>query len=428
MTIEEIKTLLAGPDYEVLRTHENLGDNIMLLTLGGSYAYGTNVEGSDIDVRGIALPTRRDIYGFGGFEQYRNDELDMTIYEFRKIVSLLCACNPNTIEMLGCRPEQYLILSPAGKMLLENKELFLSKEAVHSFGGYANAQLRRLQVKIARDRVTPDEKSRFILNSINTSLHHIATQAGVPEHFLDPNISDSVRGEDGTMKLLLRPGNAFAGVFAEHPEGITLGQFQSYLSGVKSIEKSYESLGKRNKHAIEKSNAQINKHAMHLVRLYLMAFDILEKGVINTYREEDREFLLQIRDGRYMLEDGTYSPEFFRIIDEYSKRLEYDAKNTSLPETVDRRKVEDLSMTILEQFVLGKLQPVDPEEIKVGARYYLGARPVLVIAPPLLETFGAVKCRYLNDYTEGSRFFVDADMLSIRPYFSQKMRYGHPAP
>ena len=230
------------------------------------------------------------------------------------------------------------------------------------------------------------------------------------------------------MKLLLRPGNTFAGVFAEHPEGITLGQFQSYLSGVKSIEKSYESLGKRNKRAIEKSNAQINKHAMHLVRLYLMAFDILEKGAINTYREEDRDFLLQIRDGRYMLEDGTYSPEFFRIIDEYEKRLKYDAENTSLPETVDRRKVEDLSMTILEQFVLGKLQPVDPEEIKVGARYYLGARPVLVIAPPLLETFGAVKCRYLNDYTEGSRFFVDADMLSTRPYFSQKMRYGHPAP
>ena len=68
----------------------------------------------------------------------------------------------------------------------------------------------------------------------------------------------------------------------------------------------YDSLGKRNKNAIEESTAQINKHAMHIVRLYLMAFDILEKGAINTYREEDREFLLQIRNGRYMLEDGTY--------------------------------------------------------------------------------------------------------------------------
>lgn len=352
MTTNEVKKLLKQPEYDALRTHPNLGPNIMLLTFGGSHAYGTDVEGSDIDVRGIALPTRKDLYGFGGFEQYRNDELDITIYEFRKVIALLCACNPNTIEMLGCRPEQYLILSPAGEMLLKNKALFLSKQAVHAFGGYANAQLRRLQVKIARDRVSPDEKSRFILNSINTSLHHIATQAGLPEHFLDPNLSDSVRNEDGTMRLLLRPGAAFSQVFKEHPEGIAIGQFQAYLSGVKSVEKSYESLGRRNKRAVEKSNAQINKHAMHLVRLYLMAFDILEKEEINTYRENDRAFLLDIRNGKYMLEDGTYSPEFFEIIDEYERRLKDDAKNTSLPDKVDMKRVEELSMATLEQYVL----------------------------------------------------------------------------
>lgn len=48
--------------------------------------------------------------------------------------------NPNVIEMLGNLPEHYLYVSNAGRMLLDNKKLFLSKQVVHSFGGYATAQ------------------------------------------------------------------------------------------------------------------------------------------------------------------------------------------------------------------------------------------------------------------------------------------------
>ena len=47
--------------------------------------------------------------------------------------------------MLGSKPEHYIKLTDAGKFLLDNKKLFLSKLAIHTFGGYANAQLRRLE-------------------------------------------------------------------------------------------------------------------------------------------------------------------------------------------------------------------------------------------------------------------------------------------
>lgn len=45
MTIEEIKEKIKiDPAYECLRIDSHLGDNICLLYLSGSYAYGTNVE------------------------------------------------------------------------------------------------------------------------------------------------------------------------------------------------------------------------------------------------------------------------------------------------------------------------------------------------------------------------------------------------
>lgn len=40
MNIEQIKEKLKTSKYDFLREDRNLGDNIILLTLGGSHAYG----------------------------------------------------------------------------------------------------------------------------------------------------------------------------------------------------------------------------------------------------------------------------------------------------------------------------------------------------------------------------------------------------
>ena len=61
MNLENIRKLVAGPDYDFLRENEHLNGRIMLLALGGSHAYGTNIETSDVDVRGVALDRRTEI-------------------------------------------------------------------------------------------------------------------------------------------------------------------------------------------------------------------------------------------------------------------------------------------------------------------------------------------------------------------------------
>lgn len=124
MTIEHIKNKLKSKEYGFLRTDKNLGNNIIILTLGGSHAYGMDREGSDLDVRGIALNGKSDILLGTDFEQVVDIDTDTTIYSFNKMIQLLTSNNPNTIEQLGCLPNHYLYLSDIGKELLDNRRCF----------------------------------------------------------------------------------------------------------------------------------------------------------------------------------------------------------------------------------------------------------------------------------------------------------------
>lgn len=58
MDILQIKQKLASEEYAFLRNDPNLRNKIILLGLGGSHAYGTNKEGSDLDIRGCALHSK----------------------------------------------------------------------------------------------------------------------------------------------------------------------------------------------------------------------------------------------------------------------------------------------------------------------------------------------------------------------------------
>ena len=82
-----------------------------------------------------------------------------------------------------------------------------------------------------------------------------------------------------------------------------------------------------------------------------MCFDILEREEICTYRENDRDFLLSIRNGVFRNEDDTFKPEFFELVSEYEKRLKYAKENTSLPAKPDIDRVEKFMMSVNERVI-----------------------------------------------------------------------------
>lgn len=46
------------------------------------------------------------------------------------------------------------------------------------------------------------------------------------------------------------------------------------------------------------------------------------------------------------MEDGTYRPEFFEMVSDFEKRLNYAKQNTSLPDTPDMKKVEEFVISV----------------------------------------------------------------------------------
>lgn len=330
--------ILQGTEYNFIKTNVHLGRHVILLGLAGSYSYGTNIDGSDIDIRGITLNQKSDLIGLTQYEQYVDENTDTVIYAFNKMVPLLLSCNPNTIELLGLNPEHYLYLNDIGQMLLDNKSLFLSRRAIQSFGGYADAQLRRLQNALARDTFPQSEKEQHIFNSVKNAMHNFNCSYknfdnGSMEIFIDKAVNPELETE------------IFVNANISH---YPLRDYFGMWNTMANVVRDYEKIGKRNK---KKDDLHLNKHAMHLIRLFMMALDILEKGEINTYREKEHDLLMDIRFGKYQKEDHTFRNEFYELLSDFEKRLYYAAENTALPEEPDMSKVQELVMTINERVV-----------------------------------------------------------------------------
>lgn len=323
--MKDFKALIQTGEYDFLRKEEKLGRNLILLGLGGSYAYGTYQENSDIDFRGIALNRPSDLLGLTSFEQYEDDNTDTVIYSFNKMVKLLLECNPNTCEILGLEEEQYLIKTDLGQELLDRKALFLSKRAAKSFGGYAGAQLRRLQNAIARDALPQQERERHILNSVRNALEDFERRYG---GFSKGNIHLYIdKAENPELETEI-----FVDASCRH---MPLRDYENMWSVMHNVVKDYDKIGKRNR---KKDDNHLNKHAMHLIRLFMMAVDILEKGEIITCRRQELDLLLKIRSGGFLREDKTFVPEFYDILEDYEKRLEKASRESSLPDNPDMER------------------------------------------------------------------------------------------
>lgn len=117
---------------------------LILKVQAGSHAYGTNIENSDVDTRGICIPPVQYLLGLERFEQKESKDPDEVIYSLSKFVSLALDANPNILDILFANERHVLFENHYGGELRDLRHKFLSKRVAKTYGGYAYSQLKRM--------------------------------------------------------------------------------------------------------------------------------------------------------------------------------------------------------------------------------------------------------------------------------------------
>lgn len=303
-----------------------LVQNTILLVRHGSRAYGTNVEGSDTDLKGICIAPLDNYLGLDApFEQaefkFVEEDTEGVVYELRKFMKLAAECNPNIIEILFVADEDVLFITPLGQALRDNRDMFISKKARYTFAGYAQSQLKRIKGHRAWLLNPPKNKPQ-------------RSDFGLGDKGIGPS-------EMGALKSLEEKGHIF------DQDAVSLLQKEKAYFNAVQCYKNYEHWKKsRNpaRAALEAKCGYDSKHAMHLVRLLSMSVEILNGKGVNVKRTHDLPKLMEIRNG---------NRSYDQLIEEAEKlefQLQLFANLSKLPETCDKQAVKNFCVEIVKRF------------------------------------------------------------------------------
>jgi hypothetical protein len=127
--------------------HADLYERIIYRCIIGSQAYGLADAASDMDRRGIYLPTA-DLHWslYGVPEQLENNETEEAYWELQKFLVLALKANPNVLECLYTPLVEKA--TPLTEELLGLKTIFLSRLVYQTYNGYVMSQFKKMQADL----------------------------------------------------------------------------------------------------------------------------------------------------------------------------------------------------------------------------------------------------------------------------------------
>ena len=292
----------------------------------GSNLYGTNIALSDIDRRGVFIPTKEYFLGFNNVvKQVKDDEEDTTHFDIRKFLALALDNNPNILEFLFVPENKIVITSTEWEQIMDNREHFLSSNARWTFSGYAVSQLHRIkrhrhwllrgheieeptrtEFGLPEDRsvVSSDQIGAFNVILSNRlkeigQLHELQTQLMEMEQTIDYiGVVQSMGSRITYIDLKT--------ILPEYSENFILAvsKEKQYASAKKEYSQFLNWKKTRNpeRAALEEKYGYDCKFAMHCYRLITEGEEFLKTGFI-TFPRPDAELLLDIRNGCWKFEE-----------------------------------------------------------------------------------------------------------------------------
>lgn len=339
----------------------------------GSHAYGLNTPSSDLDIKGVCIEPLGYHFGFlNRFEQLeemaaKGHPHDKVIYSLKKFAHLAADCNPNIIEILHVDDSDVMQCDKFGERLRENRDKFLSRKAMHTFSGYAHAQLKRIKLhKAYFDRGAPDMPTRAEFNLPEKTLipkdHLEAANALIQKKMNSWNL-DGLEFVDPASRLMIQEkmGEVLAEQIAAetsiYDSAARAVGFSDDFIHFLNMEKAYENQKReylqhldweKNRNplraALEKKHGYDTKHGMHLLRLMRMAKEILATGKV-VVKRPDRDDLMDVRNGGRPYDELI--AEAMKLEDECKKL--YDV--SPLPHAPDRVYLDELVVDMTQEYV-----------------------------------------------------------------------------
>ena len=336
---------------------------ILLKAIVGSQAYGTNTTNSDIDYKGVYAQPVEDLIGFTYKEQIEVSK-DECYFEVRRFLQLLQSANPTMLELLYMPSECIVEKHPAFDILSENRDKFLTKKCLQSFGGYAIAQISKakgLEKKMnwEHDKITRKTPFDFcyvyeegktmtllyFLERNNWSADKCALVAF--NHYNNCyELYYDAKGELDYKGIVSEKGNnvKLSSVpKGEKPVSIMCFNQEGYSSHCKDYVEYETWLKNRNVQRyvdIANHQQQIDgKNLLHCRRLLDMAIEIATQKTINVRRPNAQE-LLKIRRGEIDL------AAFMQKAEEEILELNELFEKSDLPKEVDNDFVNELLLKV----------------------------------------------------------------------------------
>jgi hypothetical protein len=127
--------------------HADLYQRVIYRCVIGSQAYGLADTASDVDRRGIYLPSA-DLHWslYGVPEQLENHDTQEAYWELQKFLVLALKANPNVLECLYTPLVENA--TPLAEELLAMRSIFLSRMVYQTYNGYVMSQFKKMQADI----------------------------------------------------------------------------------------------------------------------------------------------------------------------------------------------------------------------------------------------------------------------------------------
>ncbi len=339
-------------------------DLLLFDSIAGSHAYGTAIEGSDEDRRGVFAAPLSFVAGLDAIEQVADERNDQVYYEIGHFVSLLLKNNPNALELLAMPEDCIRHKHPLFELL--EPEVFLSKLCAKTFGEYAMGQIRKAR-GLNKKIVNPQPEKRLALLDfcqVPQGQGSVPVLEWLSAGNLDPRkcgltsvqhaagLFAIYHDEKASYRGLVSPKDPDALIFTSVPkEAEPVGWMQfnhdAFRAHCKAHREYWEWVGQRNEERYT-TNSQHgrgydSKNLLHTIRLLDMAGEIAREGVLRI-RRPNRDYLLRVRSGEFDYEDLVSRAE------EQLATVVTDFEASGFQDQPDRERVNRLLVEIREAF------------------------------------------------------------------------------